>query len=354
MSTTAPQTITITQPDDWHIHLRQGAMLQTVLPHTTRIFARAIVMPNLRPPVVTTSQAETYRKEIMAAVPNGHEFIPLMTLYLADDTDAQDLANGHKAGIVTAVKLYPAHATTNSEHGVTDLRKIGKVLEMMQAQGIPLLVHGEVTDPDVDVFDREAIFIDKILIGLMHEFPQLKIVLEHITTRQGAAFVRSYGSTGRIAATITAHHLLINRNALFQGGLRPHYYCLPVAKREQDRLALLDAATSGEPWFFLGTDSAPHLTSAKESACACAGIYTAPYALELYAEAFEQTGKLDQLEAFASLNGPRFYGLPVNTRQVRLTSQQKRPEIKPLHISSGEQVEIFTTGRITSWNACLL
>ena len=310
----ASQTLTIRRPDDWHVHLRDGDMLAAVAPYTARQFARAIVMPNLDPPVTSVEAADAYRQRIAAAA--GEGFTPLMTCYLTDDTDPAEIARGLENGVWVAAKLYPANATTNSARGVTDVRNLHPALERMQAIGMPLLVHGEVTDPDVDVFDREAVFIERVLAPLTRDFPELKIVLEHITTAEAADFVRDAGPN--LAATVTPHHLLINRNALFAGGLRPHAFCLPVAKRERHREAVRKAATSGSPKFFLGTDSAPHARSAKESSCGCAGIFNAPFALESYATVFEQENALDRFEAFASENGPRFYGLPVNDSTVRL------------------------------------
>ena len=307
------------RPDDWHLHLRDGEALAAVLPASATQFARAIVMPNLRPPVTTVGQALAYRDRIQAALPPGAAFQPLMTLYLTDNTRADEIARAADSDCVHAVKLYPAGATTNSDAGVTDLRRTHAALEAMQRHGMPLLIHGEVTDPTVDVFDREARFIDEVLEPLRRDFPGLPVVFEHITTAEAAQYVA--GASGRIAATITAHHLLWNRNAIFAGGLRPHWYCLPVLKREQHRLALVAAATGGSDRFFLGTDSAPHPARLKEHAAACAGCYTAPHAIELYATAFEQAGALDRLEAFASLNGPRFYCLPVNTGRVTLERQ---------------------------------
>jgi len=309
-------TLTLIRPDDWHLHLRDGDLLAAVLPDTARQFARAIVMPNLKPPVRTLADARAYRERILAALPADMRFEPLMTLYLTDNTDPADVAQAHASGIVQAVKYYPAGATTNSDSGVSDIHKVQGVLEIMQEIGMPLLLHGEVTDPAVDIFDREAVFIDRVLAPLLHRLPNLKVVLEHITTRQAAEFVRQ--APANVAATITAHHLLYNRNAMFQGGMRPHYYCLPVLKRETHRHALIEAAISGNPKYFLGTDSAPHARGAKESACGCAGIYTAHAALELYAEAFEQAGALDRLEGFASFHGPDFYGLPRNTEPITL------------------------------------
>lgn len=312
----AQDTLTLRRPDDWHVHLRDGPLLAAVVPFTARRFARAIVMPNLDPPVTTAAAAAAYRQRILAALPPGLTFTPLMTAYLTDDSDPDEIERGHRAGVFTAAKLYPARATTNSALGVTDIAKIGRVLERMAALGMPLLVHGEVTDPEVDVFDREAVFIERALAPLMRQLPALKIVLEHITTREAVDFVASAPPT--LAATITAHHLVINRNALFAGGLRPHMYCLPVAKREPHRLALRRAATSGDGKFFLGTDSAPHPVHDKERDCGCAGIFSAPAALEIYAQVFAEEGALDRLEAFASLNGPRFYGLPANDERIRL------------------------------------
>ena len=310
--------LTLTRPDDWHLHLRDGAAMAAVLPFTARQFARAIVMPNLRPPVTTTAAAVAYRERILAAVPAGSDFQPLMTLYLTDNTAAEEIAHAKAAGVM-ALKLYPAGATTNSDAGVTDLRKCYPVLEAMQRAGLLLLVHGEVTDPAVDLFDREAVFIDQVLVPLRRDFPALKVVFEHITTREAAQYVASAGAC--TAATVTAHHLLYNRNAIFMGGLRPHYYCLPVLKRELHRQALVAAATSGSDRFFLGTDSAPHATVMKEASVCGAGCFTALSALELYAEAFEAAGALDKLEGFASHHGPAFYGLPRNTGTVTLARQ---------------------------------
>jgi len=310
--------LTITRPDDWHLHLRDGEALATVLPHTARQFARAIVMPNLRPPITTVAAAAGYRARILAALPAGRSFEPLMTLYLTDHTSVDEIRRAVASDFVHAVKLYPAGATTHSDLGVTDLEQCEAVLATMEELGLPLLVHGEVTDPAIDVFDREKVFIDHVLQPLLARHPALKVVFEHVTTRDAADFVAACGPN--VAATITAHHLLYNRNAIFSGGLRPHYYCLPVLKREQHRLALLHAATSGSRKFFLGTDSAPHAQATKEAACGCAGCYTAHAALELYAEAFASVAALDRLEAFASFNGPDFYGLPRN--RGRLTLEQ--------------------------------
>jgi dihydroorotase len=306
----------IRRPDDWHVHLRDGDMLRAVLPWTARQFARAIVMPNLVPPVTTVASAEAYRGRILDALPQGAQFTPLMTCYLTDTIDPDEVERGFRDRVWVAAKLYPAKATTNSAFGVTDMARVEKVLERMARLGMPLLVHGEVTDPEIDVFDREAVFIERILAPLHRRLPELKIVLEHVTTKEGVDFVAAAGA--RVGATITAHHLVINRNALFAGGLRPHMYCLPVAKREKHRLALRRAATGGSAKFFLGTDTAPHPASDKESACGCAGIFTAPAALEVYAGVFEEEGALDRFEAFASLNGPAFYGLPPNEARVTL------------------------------------
>ncbi len=308
--------LVLRQPDDWHIHLRDGAALAVTVPHVARQFARAIVMPNLRPPVTTVAAAQAYRERILAARPAGSDFEPLMTLYLTDTTLPEEIAKAKAAGFVKAVKLYPAGATTNSDSGVTDIKKTYPAIAEMAAQGVPLLVHGEVTDHDIDLFDREAVFIERVLKPLLHTFPDLRVVFEHITTADAASFVRSAGSN--VGATITAHHLLYNRNALFEGGVRPHYYCLPVLKREQHREALVAAATSGSPQFFLGTDSAPHARLTKEASCGCAGCYTAGEAMEMYATVFDQAGALDKLEGFASLHGPAFYRLPVNERNVVL------------------------------------
>lgn len=311
-----PQRLVIRRPDDWHVHLRDGDMLKAVAPYTARQFARAIVMPNLVPPVTSVAAAIAYRERILAAVPEETRFTPLMTCYMVDAIDPAELRRGFEDGVFTSAKLYPANATTNSAHGVTDVRTIHPALEAMQAIGMPLLIHGEVTDADIDIFDREKVFIDRVFAPLHAHFPALKMVFEHITTAEAAAFVQEAGGT--VAATVTPQHLHINRNAMFQGGLRPHAYCLPVAKREQHRLAVRKAATSGSPKFFLGTDSAPHAREKKEADCGCAGIFNAPYALESYAAAFEEEGALDRLEAFASENGPRFYGLPLNEEQVVL------------------------------------
>jgi dihydroorotase len=340
-----PDTITIRRPDDWHVHLRDGAMMAAVLPYTARQFARAIVMPNLVPPVTTIAAALAYRERIIAALPGGADFTPLMTAYLTDASDHHEIASGYAEGVFTAVKLYPAHATTNSAHGVTLIDKVMPVLERMTEIGMPLLVHGEATDPGVDVFDREAVFIEHTLEPLRRRLPDLRIVLEHITTEEAAAYI---GETEKnLAATITAHHLIINRNTIFQGGIRPHLYCLPIAKREKHRLALRRAAISGNPRFFLGTDSAPHAIPTKETACGCAGIFTAPTALELYAQVFDEENALDQFEAFASLNGPSFYGLPVNETQITL---RRETHSVPSQVGDGDlAVAPFRAGEVLRW-----
>jgi dihydroorotase len=316
------QTLTLTRPDDWHLHVRDGDALATVVPHTAAQFGRAIIMPNLRPPVTTAAQALAYKARIFEAVPPGTKFEPLMTLYLTDNLPADEIARAKEAGVV-AVKLYPAGATTNSDAGVTDLRKTYKTLEAMQRADMPLLVHGEVTAPEVDLFDREAVFIDTQLIPLRRDFPELKIVFEHITTRDAVQYVQD--ADRFVAATLTAHHLLFNRNAIFTGGIRPHYYCLPVLKREVHRQALLASATSGNPKFFLGTDSAPHPVHLKEHASGCAGCYTAHAAMELYAQAFDSVGAMDRLEAFASFHGADFYSLPRNTDTITLARETWTP-----------------------------
>jgi dihydroorotase len=340
-----PDSITITRPDDWHLHLRDGATMASVLPHSARQFGRAIVMPNLKPPVTTVAAADAYRGRILAALPAGMKFEPLMTLYLTNNTSPDEIRRAVDSGFVHAVKLYPAGATTNSDAGVTDLTNCYKALEVMQELDLPFLVHGEVTDPEVDVFDREAVFIDRVMRPLRKDFPELKVVFEHITTRQAAEYVAE--AEGPIAATITAHHLLYNRNEIFKGGIRPHYYCLPILKREEHRLALMTAATSGDERFFLGTDSAPHAQGAKENACGCAGCYTALHAMELYAEAFERAGALDKLEGFASLHGPAFYGLEPNADTITLRREQwTLPATLPL----GElEVVPLNAGEIINW-----
>ena len=340
------QNLILTQPDDWHLHLRDGAMLEGVAAESARNFGRAIIMPNLVPPVVTAAQALAYKGRILAALPKNSTFQPLMTLYLTEQTDPDDLASAHALGLVTAAKLYPAGATTNSESGVQNFNKLQPVLERMAEIGMPMCVHGEVTDADVDIFDREAVFIDRILDPLRRRVPNLKVVMEHITTAEGIAYAKS--APGKLAATITTHHLIINRNHILAGGLRPHYYCLPVAKRETHRLALLDAATSGNPCYFLGTDSAPHADSAKESACGCAGVFSATNTMSCLAEIFDRAGALDRLEGFTSLFGPKFYELAPNPDQITLT---KGAPIKfPSHIDTGAgPVTLFNPGIDLHW-----
>jgi dihydroorotase len=338
-----PTRLVIRRPDDWHVHLRDGVMLDTVVPHTARQFARAIVMPNLVPPVTSVAAAEAYRGRILAALPEGADFRPLMTCYLTDEADPEEIVRGFDQGVFVACKLYPAHATTNSQFGVTDMRNIHPALEAMQRVGMPLLVHGEVTDPDVDLFDREKVFIDRIFTALVRNFPALKFVLEHVTTAEGVDFIAD--GSPNLAATVTPHHLVINRNAIFEGGLRPHAYCLPVAKREHHRQAVRRAATSGSPKFFLGTDSAPHEVEKKEAACGCAGIFNAPFALECYATVFEEEGALDRLEAFASENGPRFYGLPLNEGRIVL---ERAPVTVPDRIGD---VVPFLAGMALPWRS---
>jgi dihydroorotase len=340
-----PDSITIRRPDDWHVHLRDGAMLEAVAGHTAARFARAIVMPNLAPPVTTIEQAKRYRQDILGAVGDA-AFSPLMTCYLTDDADPAEIRRGFEEGVFSAVKLYPAGATTNSAFGVTDMARVSGVLEIMQECAMPLLLHGEVSDPQIDIFDREAVFIERVLAPMLDDFPALKVVFEHITTSQAVAYVRAQGP--RLGATITAHHLLIDRNDMFKGGFRPHLYCLPVAKRKGHRLALIEAATSGEANFFLGTDSAPHGIAAKQAACGCAGIFTAPAAMELYAHAFDKAGALDKLEAFASLNGPGFYNLPVNEDTVTLVREDWQV---PSTVYVGEETHIlpFMAGETLSW-----
>ena len=336
------QKLTITQPDDWHLHLRDGAALKAVLPHTVRQFARAVVMPNLKPPVRSLADAAAYRDRILEAIPEGQQFEPLMTLYLTDNTSPEDIIAAKASQFVKAVKYYPAGATTNSEFGVTDIRRCDRVFETMQQVDMPLLLHGEVTDWAVDVFDREKVFIEQQLIPLKQRFPKLRIVLEHITTSDAVQFVLS---ANNMAATITPQHLLFSRNILFKGGIQPHFYCLPILKREQHRLAILQAATSGNPKFFLGTDSAPHGRDRKETSCGCAGCYSALHAMELYAEAFESVDALDKLEAFASFHGPDFYRLPRNTEQVTLNKTTWRipdevpfPDVELVPLRAGEEI----------------
>ena len=337
--------ISLTRPDDWHAHFRDGAVLADVVPATAARFARAVTMPNLSPPVTTTAHALAYRERVLAAVPPGASFEPLMTLYLTDDTSADEIRRAAACGRVLGVKLYPAGATTNSSHGVTDLERCAPALGAMQECGLVLMVHGEVTGKDVDVFDRERVFVERTLAPLVDRFPGLKVVLEHVTTADGVGFVR--GARDGVAATITAHHLLLNRNALFEGGLRPHHYCLPVLKRERHRAALVDAATSGEKRFFLGTDSAPHARHAKESACGCAGLYTAHAGIELYAEAFDRAGALGALEAFASRNGPTFYGLAPNRDTITL---RRESWPVPGEMPMGDDVLVpFRAGDRVAW-----
>ncbi len=339
------QKLTLTRPDDWHLHLRDGAALSAALPHTAQRFARAIVMPNLKPPVTTTGQALAYRARILAALPKGAAFTPLMTLYLTDNTTPREIAQAKASGHIAAVKYYPAGATTNSESGVTDLKKTYATLAAMEQHDLLLLMHGEVVDEQIDVFDRERVFIERYLADLTQRFPKLRIVFEHITTQDAVEFVRAAPDT--LAATITAHHLLLNRNAMFEGGVRPHHYCLPVLKREKHRQAVLGAAVSGSPKFFLGTDSAPHGRRAKESACGCAGIYTAHAGIELYAEAFEQAGALDKLEGFASFYGADFYRLPRNQDRITLIKEAWRV---PQEYSLGEDVLIpLRAGQQIGW-----
>lgn len=337
--------LTIRRPDDWHVHLRDGAMLQAVAGYTARQFGRAIIMPNLTPPVTGVAAAEAYRARILAALGEGSDFTPLMTCYLTDAADPAEIAAGYAAGVFTACKLYPAHATTNSAHGVTDIRRLTGVLETLQRIGMPLLIHGEVTDKSIDIFDREAVFVDRVLTPLTRDYPALKIVLEHITTAEAAAFVAE--ADHPIAATITPQHLLVNRNAIFDGGLRPHAYCLPVLKRETHRLAVRRAAVSGSPRFFLGTDSAPHVVGAKESGCGCAGIFNAPFALEAYIRVFDEEDALGRFEGFASEHGARFYGLPLNEGQVTLV---RDAVVVPDRIGEGDTAVVpFMAGETVGW-----
>jgi dihydroorotase len=340
--------ITLRRPDDWHLHLRDGAMLKGVLPETTRHFARAIIMPNLVPPVVTAADAAAYRDRILAALPEGAAFEPLMTLYLTEGTDPADVRAAAASGLVKAVKLYPAGATTNSHGGVRDLGRVRGVLEVMAEIGLPLCVHGEVTTPEVDIFDREAVFIDTVLDPLRRATPGLRVVMEHVTTAEGVAYVRAGGDD--LGATITTHHLIINRNHILVGGIKPHYYCLPVAKREQHRLALRAAATSGEGRFFLGTDSAPHVDALKEHACGCAGCFTATNTMPLLAHVFEEDGALDRLEAFSSLNGPAFYRLPVNSGQLRLVRHELPQTFPDKILTEAGPVTVFNPGFAVHWH----
>lgn len=339
--------ITLTRPDDWHLHLRDGQALEAVVGHTAAQMGRAIIMPNLTPPITTTEQAVAYHQRILTALPSGSRFEPLMTLYLTDTTPPEEVERAVNSGIVKAFKLYPAGATTNSDSGVTDLKHCDATIAALAEAGMPLLMHGEVTDSDIDIFDREAVFIERVLTPLLARHPTLKVVFEHITTQQAAEFVAQ--ASDNVAATITAHHLLFNRNKMLVGGIRPHYYCLPILKREQHRQALLKAATSGSGKFFLGTDSAPHAQSAKESSCGCAGAYTAPAAIELYATAFEEAGALAALEGFASLNGPRFYGLPANDETITLVRRpQTLPEGYPY--AGGESIIPLLAGETLEWS----
>lgn len=339
------QKITLKRPDDWHLHLRDGAMLAAVLPETTRHFGRAIIMPNLIPPVVTSDQAVAYRDRILAAIPEGADFTPLMTLYLTEESDPEDIAAAHASGLITAVKLYPAGATTNSASGVSDFDKVRPALEKMAEIGLPLCLHGEVTDAEIDIFDREAVFIDRVLDPIRRATPGLKTVMEHITTKDGVDYAKSQENLG---ATITTHHLVINRNHILVGGIKPHYYCLPVAKRELHRVALLEAATSGDARFFLGTDSAPHTDLLKENACGCAGCFTATNTLSILAETFEKANALDRLEGFTSLHGPAFYGLPAHKETITLTKGD--PVIYPEKIEVGDEtVTVFDPGFPLHW-----
>ena len=347
VKTTDIETLTIRRPDDWHLHLRDDAMMRAVLPFTVAQFARAIVMPNLTPPVVTVADAVAYRDRILAALPEGIMFEPLMTCYLTDATDPEEVARGFEEGVFAAVKLYPARATTNSDHGVTAWENVRPVLARMERIGMPLLVHGEEADPEIDIFDREAMFVERVLSWMTSDYPALKLVLEHVTTADGIDFVRGAGPN--IAATITPHHLMLNRNDLLAGGIRPHHYCLPVVKRERHRQALRDAVGSGDPSFFLGTDSAPHPVGDKESDCGCAGIFNAPAALEVYAQAFDEIGALDRLEGFASLNGPAFYGLEPNSELVTLQRTPTRVA-EQIDVSGDVDIRPFYAGENLPWS----
>lgn len=343
-------TLTIKRPDDWHLHLRDGEMLKGVIEHSARDFARAIIMPNLVPPVVTTQDASAYRERIMNALPDGMNFTPLMTLYLTENTDPKDVEAGHASGLITALKLYPAGATTNSDSGVTNFENVIPTLEKMAEIGMPLCVHGEVTSAEIDIFDREAVFIETVLDPLRNRVPELRVVMEHVTTRQGVDYARSGGDN--LGATITTHHLIINRNAILAGGIRPHYYCLPVAKREEHRLALREAATSGDRTFFLGTDSAPHIDPLKLQACGCAGCFTAINTMSCLAHVFEEEGALDKLENFASLNGPAFYGLEPNSETITL-EKLKDPVAYPEKIKTGAgEVTVFDPMYPLHWKVC--
>ncbi|SOC23329.1 dihydroorotase [Thalassospira xiamenensis] len=348
MSANSVNRITLRRPDDWHLHLRDGAMLEGVVGETSEHFARAIIMPNLVPPVVKTADAIAYRDRINAVIPQGHDFTPLMTLYLTEGTNPDDVEEGYRNGVITALKLYPAGATTNSASGVRDFEKAMPVLERMASLGIPLCVHGEVTDPEIDIFDREAVFIDRVLDPLRKRLPELRVIMEHITTEDGVEYVKA--NDKNLGATITTHHLIINRNAMLVGGIHPHFYCLPVAKREKHRLALRKAATSGDVRFFLGTDSAPHTDDRKESACGCAGIFTANNTVQLLAHVFEQEGALDKLEGFASVNGPQFYGLPLNGDKITLEKRDAAATF-PARIETGEgPVTVFDPGFPIYWH----
>ncbi|MEM7113792.1 MAG: dihydroorotase [Chloroflexota bacterium] len=341
------KSITIRQPDDWHLHLRDEAVLEAVLPWSANVYGRAIIMPNLKPPITTVAAAKAYRNRILAALPAGSSFQPLMTCYLTDNLEPDEIRRGKEEGVFTAAKLYPAGATTNSDHGITNIQNIYPVLETMQEVGMPLLIHGEVTDPEIDIFDREAVFIERVLIPVLNDFPELKVVSEHITTETAVNFIAS--QSDRVGATITTHHLMINRNAIFQGGIRPHMYCLPIAKREKHRLALRKAATSGDPHFFLGTDSAPHLIHLKEHECGCAGVFNSPNTMECLAHVFDEENALDKLESFTSLNGPRFYGLPTNTNTITL---EKAPPSIPSDIpvaGLSDSIKVFTPPVELAW-----
>ncbi|PTB87481.1 dihydroorotase [Thalassospira xiamenensis] len=348
MSANSVNRITLRRPDDWHLHLRDGAMLEGIIGETSEHFARAIIMPNLVPPVVKTEDAIAYRDRINAVIPQGHDFTPLMTLYLTEGTNPDDVEEGYKSGVITALKLYPAGATTNSASGVRDFDKAMPVLERMASLGIPLCVHGEVTDPEIDIFDRESVFIDRVLDPLRKRLPELRVIMEHITTEDGVEYVKA--NDRNLGATITTHHLIINRNAILVGGIHPHFYCLPVAKREKHRLALRKAATSGDVRFFLGTDSAPHTDDRKESACGCAGIFTANNTVQLLAHVFEEEGALDKLEGFASVNGPQFYGLPLNGDKITLEKRDAAATF-PARIETGEgPVTVFDPGFPIYWH----
>lgn len=344
------QQLTITRPDDWHLHLRDGDMMRAVLPATARHFARAIIMPNLVPPVVTHADAQAYHARIMAALPANMSFDPLMTLYLTENTDPDDVARAAASGLVKAVKLYPAGATTNSASGVTDFDKVRPVLERMAQIGLPLCTHGEVTDHDIDIFDREAMFIDRVMDPLRRSIPDLRVVMEHITTKQATQYVAE--ADGAIAATITVQHLMLNRNAMLVGGIRPHYYCLPILKREEHRAALAQAATSGNPRYFLGTDSAPHMTDTKEAACGCAGCFSAPVALSCLAHFFEAEGALDKMEGLVSKHGPAFYGLPENTSTITLRKGDAQPPTAPIATATGD-VTVFDPGHPLEWHVVI-